>query len=46
MDEINIGDIIPNCKLYDIGLGTNRDLYNILNETNNKQVILASYSMS
>ena len=44
--KINIGDIIPNCKLYDIGLGTNRDLYNILNETNNKQVILASYSMS
>ena len=27
-------------------MNINRDLYNILNKTNNKQVILASYSMS
>jgi len=44
--KINIGERIPNCKLYDIGTGNNRNLYDILNETNNKQVILASYSMS
>ena len=44
--KINIGDSIPDCNLYDIGTGNNRNLYDILNETNDKQVILASYSMS
>ena len=44
--QLNIGDKLPNCKLYDLCGENQMDLYDIINKKNFEYVMIGAFSLS